>query len=175
MGMIFAISIVMIFFAEGIIRLVLKLKITGRFPKLGGTLQKIEVYLGRHKKNSERLLVFFLSLAVRVVKYVFIFILFQGVVHIGCGLSTFATFSFGLAGTEMSALLPIQGLGGFGTWELAFSLIFKALEIPASNLKEAGILIHIITQVWEYLIGFAALFYLFIKTKSSHKDTKTQR
>ena len=175
MGMIFAISIVMIFFAETIIRLVLKLKLTGRFPKLGGTLEKIEVYLGRHKKNSERLLVFSLSLAVRVVKYVFIFILFQGVVHIGGGLSTFATFSFGLAGTEMSSLLPIQGLGGFGTWELAFSLIFKALEIPASNLKEAGILIHIITQAWEYLIGFAALFYLFIKTKSSHKDTKTQR
>lgn len=176
MGLLFSISIVMIFFAEGIIRFILKLKVTGRFPKPAGALEKIEAYLGRHKKNSERLLVFGLSLGIRLIKYLFVFILFEGVVRVGFGLNTFASFSFGLAGTELSSLLPIQGLGGFGTWELAFAVIFKALKIPAENLKEAGIVIHIITQAWEYVIGVAALIYLFIKTKNSrHKGTKTQR
>ncbi|MCP5102706.1 MAG: hypothetical protein GY950_04970, partial [bacterium] len=84
----------------------------------------------------------------------------------------FASFSFGLAGTELSSLLPIQGIGGFGTWELAFSVIFKALAIPAQNLKEAGIVIHITTQVWEYAIGFVALAYLFISSRSTAKNKK---
>lgn len=162
MGLIFSISVVMIFFAEGVIRFILKLKLTAQCVKLEETLKKIEVYLAGHKRNSERLLVFGLSLAIRVIKYLFVFILFEGVVRIGFGFNTFASFSFGLAGTELSSLLPIQGLGGFGTWELAFAFIFKALAIPAENVKEAGIVIHIITQVWEYAIGLAALLYLFL-------------
>ena len=162
MGSVFFISIVMIFFAEYIIRFILKLKITGHFKKPAETLKKIEIYLAGHKSNSERLLVFGLSLAIRVIKYLFVFILFEAIIHVGFGFSTFASFSFGLAGTELSSLLPIQGLGGFGTWELAFAVIFKTLAMPAANLKEAGIVIHIITQIWEYTIGLAALIYLFL-------------
>jgi uncharacterized protein (TIRG00374 family) len=171
MGLIFSISIVMIFFAESIIRFILKLKVTEHFKKLANTLKKIDGYLAEHKKNSERLLVFGLSLAIRVIKYLFVFILFEGVVRAGFGLNTFASFSFGLAGTELSSLLPIQGLGGFGTWELAFAVIFKALAIPAENLKEAGIVIHIITQVWEYAIGLTALIYLFLTSNRASTDS----
>lgn len=161
MAVIFFISIVMIFFADHLFGFVLGTKILNRFAKLEKVVKNIHEYLIEHKKNSERFHVFLLSLATRIVKYLFIFILFEGVVHLGFGIRNFSLFSFGLAGTELSSLFPIQGPAGFGTWELAFTVIFEALKIPAENIKEAGFVIHITTQVWEYVIGLLALAYLF--------------
>jgi uncharacterized membrane protein YbhN (UPF0104 family) len=163
MAVIFFISIVMIFFADHLFGFVLRTKMLKRFAKLEKVVKNIREYLIEHKKNSERLQVFLLSLATRIVKYLFVFILFEGVVHLGFGIKNFSLFSFGLAGTELSSLFPIQGPAGFGTWELAFTVIFKALEIPAANIKEAGFVIHITTQVWEYFIGLLALAYLFLR------------
>lgn len=163
MGIIFVISVTAIFFAEPILRFILKFKPLHRFAKLTRFFQNVADYLSQHKSPGERLYVFFLSLVIRLLKYVFVYILFEGIVHLGFSLENFALFSFGLAGTELSALLPIQGLGGFGTWELAFAVIFKALAIPAANIKAAGFVIHITTQVWEYFIGLIAFGYLFVK------------
>jgi uncharacterized membrane protein YbhN (UPF0104 family) len=136
------------------------------------------MYLKEHKKNSERLRVFLLSLVIRIIKYLFVFILFEGVVHLGFGIKNFSLFSFGLAGTELSSMFPIQGPAGFGTWELAFTVIFKALEIPAENIKEAGFVIHITTQAWEYFIGLLALAYLFFykpRPTEEHEKKKIAR
>jgi uncharacterized membrane protein YbhN (UPF0104 family) len=181
MGLIFFISNVMIFFADGMIRFILKQKIVklNRFPKLERTLKNINEYLIHHSKNSERLYIFSLSLLIRLIKYIFLYILFEGVVKIGGGLNTFATFSFMLAVTELSALIPIQGLGGFGTWELAFLFTFK-LFFPNLNLsddiiKAAGFVIHITTQVWEYSIGLLAFLYLFIKKPQTHIDKADEK
>jgi hypothetical protein len=132
-------------------------------------MKNILQYFKEHKTNSERINVFLLSLATRIVKYVFVFILFEGVVHLGFGIRNFSLFSFGLAGTELSSLFPIQGPAGFGTWELAFTVIFQTL-IPAGNIKEAGFVIHIITQVGEYFIGLAALSFLLLNR--SKKGTR---
>ena len=174
MALIFSLSVVMIFFADGMIRFILRQKIIKirRFPKLEGILKNINDYLDQHKKNSERLYIFFLSLLIRLIKYIFIYILFEGVVKIGGGVHTFATFSFMLAITELSALIPIQGLGGFGTWELAFLFTFKLffpnLNFPDDIIKAAGFVIHITTQVWEYSIGLLAFLYLSISIKKPH-------
>ena len=162
MAVIFFISIVMIFFADHIFDLVLRKKILNRFARLEKVVKNVFEYLKEHKKNSERFRVFLLSLATRIVKYLFIFILFEGVVHLGFGIKNFSLFSFGLAGTELSSMFPIQGPAGFGTWELAFTVIFKALEVQAENIKAAGFVIHIITQVWEYFIGLLAFAYLLL-------------
>ncbi|MCP4155648.1 MAG: flippase-like domain-containing protein [bacterium] len=170
MGVIFFISVVMIFFADGILGFVLGWKILQRFSRLEGKLKSIHEYLCQHKSNGERLYVFGLSLVIRVIKYLFVFVLFDGVVRVGFGLHAFSVFSFGLAGTEMSSLIPIQGIGGFGTWELAFAYIFKALQVPANNLKEAGFVIHITTQVWEYFIGILAFLFIYMK-KSPKKES----
>jgi uncharacterized membrane protein YbhN (UPF0104 family) len=176
MTVIFIISFVMIFFADFIFRFVLEKKLISRLPKLERIIRKIHDYLLEHKKNSERLQVFLLSLATRIVKYLFIFILFEGVVHLGFGLENFSRFSFGLAGTELSSLFPIQGPAGFGTWELAFTIIFEALKIPAENIKEAGFVIHITTQVWEYFIGLLALVYLFLnKTQRQERNEEKNK
>jgi uncharacterized membrane protein YbhN (UPF0104 family) len=162
MGFILILSVIVVFFSDVILKFLFKIEIFRKFPRIETFFLNIYDYLIAHKKNSERLIVFTLSFFIRLIKYVFVYILFEGIVRIGFGLHNFSLFSFGLAGTELSSLIPVQGLGGFGTWELAFSLIFKALQIPADNLKEAGFVIHITTQVWEYAIGIAALLYLFI-------------
>jgi uncharacterized membrane protein YbhN (UPF0104 family) len=178
MAVIFFISIIMIFFADHFFGFVLRKKILNRFARLEKVVKNILMYLKEHKKNSERLRVFLLSLVIRIIKYLFVFILFEGVVHLGFGIKNFSLFSFGLAGTELSSMFPIQGPAGFGTWELAFTVIFKALEIPAENIKEAGFVIHITTQAWEYFIGLLALAYLFFykpRPTEEHEKKKIAR
>ena len=50
-------------------------------------------------------------------------------------------------------LLPVQGLAGFGTWETAFHLVFSLLAPEHPNPFITGLLIHTVTQLWEYLLG----------------------
>ena len=169
MMIIFLISVGMIFFADAVIGILLRLNMINRFQKIEKSLKNIYEYLIHHKKNSERLVVFALSFFIRIIKYVFIYILFESVVQIGWGFKIFSIFSFSLAITELSSLLPIQGLGGFGTWELAFAVSFGAMfntfDISRVTLQSAGFVIHITTQVWEYFIGLAALLYLQLQNR----------
>lgn len=162
MAILFLLSVLVIFFSDRFFQFLLKgNKLSRRYlVKIEGTIRKINAYLLEHDKNSERLKIFALSFAGRAIKYMHNFILFEGVLHLGTGLKNFSLFCFGLAATEMSSLSPIQGPAGFGTWELAFSFVFSALQIPAANIKEAGFVIHITSQVWEYAIGLLALAYL---------------
>jgi uncharacterized membrane protein YbhN (UPF0104 family) len=172
MAIMFSVSTVMIFFADTVTGLIIRKKWLKRFPKIEHALKNIDDYLNQHKKNSERLRLFLLSLATRIVKYLFVYILFEGVVHLGVSLRHFSLFSFGLAGTELTSLLPIQGPAGFGTWELAFAVIFEALRVPVQNIKEAGFVIHITTQVWEYVIGLCALGWLYFeKPRTAGSET----
>ena len=129
----------------------------GRLARLQGTAGRVRDYLLEHRDNRQRLKLIAISLAIRLCKYVYNFILFEGVLHLGVSLKNFSLFCFGLAATELSALLPLQGPAGFGTWELAFALVFSALQVPAVNIKEAGIVIHITSQAWEYAVGLLAL------------------
>lgn len=131
-----------------------------RLGRLQGAIDRIHDYLREHDRNRQRLKVLAISLGIRLCKYVYNFILFEGVLHLGASLKNFSLFSFGLAATELSTLLPVQGPAGFGTWELAFVLVFTTLKIPAANIKEAGIVIHVASQAWEYAVGLAALAYL---------------
>ena len=178
-SMIFLASVGMIFLSDRVIGILLGFRIIKRFKKIEKPLTNIYTYLLGHKKNSERVTVFLLSFLIRIIKYVFIFILFQGVVQVGWGTRIFSVFSFSLAITELSSLLPIQGLGGFGTWELAFAASFGAMftdyAISRSILQSAGFVIHITTQVWEYFIGMLAFFYLQVKSrKNSRKNPPLQ-
>lgn len=163
MAVIFIISVAMIFFAEPVLAFILDKNLLRRFTKLEEVARNITAYLAQHKNNWERLKLFLLSLATRIVKYIFVYILFEGVLNLGVNMKNFSLFSFGLAATELSSVFPIQGPAGFGTWELTFTLIFEFLKIPAANIKEAGFVIHITTQAWEYIIGLLALAYLFIQ------------
>jgi len=158
MGLIFLISIIAVFFSDKVVFFVVNLKIIKKIKKVHGFLSDVYTYLNLHRSKRERIKLFGLSFAIRLIKYIFVFVLFVAIMDIVFDINIFAKFSFALAGTEMSALLPIQGLGGFGTWELAFKLLFESLnvigkETSKTSFAEVGIVIHIVTQVWEYFIG----------------------
>lgn len=162
MAALFAVSALALFFSRPFLLFLLKGNKLRR-PRLAGiqgTVLAISEYLAAHGGNRERLKLLAISFASRLCKYLYNFILFEGVLRLGVGLENFSLFCFGLAATEISSLLPIHGPAGFGTWELAFSLVFSALRIPADNIKEAGFVIHIASQAWEYALGLLALAYL---------------
>ena len=166
-------SVLVIFFSEGFFRFLLRGGKLRRLRLAGieETVRGISRYLLEHSRNSERLKLLAISLASRICKYLYNFMLFEGVLRLGAGLKNFSLFCFGLAATEMSSLLPIHGPAGFGTWELAFAFVFSALRIPAANIKEAGFVIHITTQAWEYSIGLLALAYLAFSARGKpHAD-----
>jgi uncharacterized membrane protein YbhN (UPF0104 family) len=160
MAVLFTVSSLVVFFSKRFFEFLLKGNKLSRIPLTTGVIRGISEYLAAHGKNTERLKLLAISFASRLCKYVYNFILFEGVLHLGLGLKNFSLFCFGLAATEMSLLLPIHGPAGFGTWELAFVFVFSALRIPADNIKEAGFVIHITSQAWEYAIGLLALAYL---------------
>ncbi len=162
MAAIFILSALVILFSHRFLGFLMRRGMLGRLclRRLQGAVGRVRDYLLEHRDNRQRLKLVAISLAIRICKYVYNFILFEGVLHLGAGLKNFSLFSFGLAATELSALFPIQGPAGFGTWELAFALVFSALQVPAANIKEAGIVIHVTSQAWEYAVGLLALAWM---------------
>ncbi|OGL45589.1 MAG: hypothetical protein A2161_10690, partial [Candidatus Schekmanbacteria bacterium RBG_13_48_7] len=67
------------------------------------------------------------------------------------------------AGAELSAMLPIQGIAGIGTWAAAWSLVFKAMGFEERLAVLSGLGVHLVTQVVEYTIGIAAILLLLKK------------
>lgn len=134
--------------------------------RLAATVRHVGDYLAEHEGAGERLTLLAVSLAGRLCKYATQYILFEGVLHLGISLRNFSLFCVGLAAIEASAHLPVQGPAGFGTWELAFAFVFSALRVPADNLREAGFVLHITTQAWEYAIGLLALGFLTLGRRS---------
>jgi uncharacterized membrane protein YbhN (UPF0104 family) len=166
MAILFAFSALVLFFSRPLLQFLLgngRLRRL-RLSRIEETVRLVCEYLAAHEGMRERLKLLGISFASRLCKYVYNYILFEGVLHLGVSLKHFSLFCFGLAATEASALIPVHGPAGFGTWELAFAFVFSALRVPAANIREAGFVIHITSQVWEYAIGLLALAYLAFAT-----------
>ena len=104
-----------------------------------------------------------LSMGVRLCKFGALYCLLHAVLvphgYDWGSLAPAPTF-LGIAGAELSAMLPIQGVAGFGTYEAAWSLAFTKLGFPESLAILSGLASHLISQVFEYSIGVAALLWL---------------
>lgn len=154
------ISLSFILLADHILSIIFRPKFWEKYPKIKRFGSDTAAYLALHKSPRERGAILLLSFFIRLFKYISLFILFDGVVNNGMTLNLFSRFCFGVAGTELSGLLPIQGIGGMGTWEAVFSTVFKAMKIPAGEVAITGLVIHVTTQLWEYTIGLAAFLTL---------------
>lgn len=154
------ISLGVILFARPVITIIFRPALWERYPKLKKFGTDITDYLAEHKNPRERITILLLSFFIRLFKYISLFILFDGVVHNGMTLRLFSGFCFGIAGTELSSLLPVQGIGGMGTWEAVFAIMFKSMKIPAGDVAITGLVIHVTTQLWEYFIGLIAFLVL---------------
>jgi len=106
---------------------------------------------------------FFLSLLIRLGKYVSIyFLLFALLRSHGFSLSTFSFWKLilGITGAELTSILPVKGLAGFGTWESAWTLTFGLMNFDQSLTIISGIGVHLITNLFEYSLGIGSLAVL---------------
>ncbi len=115
---------------------------------------------------------FFLSLLIRLGKYVSLyFLLFALLRSHGFSLSTFSFWKLilGITGAELTSILPVKGLAGFGTWESAWALTFGLMNFDQSLAIISGIGVHLITNLFEYSLGigsFAVLALPLLKHKN---------
>ncbi len=104
-----------------------------------------------------------LSCGVRLTKFGAHYLILQSVLvplGIPWGSLGFVESFLGVAGAELSAMLPVSGLGGFGTWEAAFALGFTQLGLTQDQAVLAGFATHILTQLHDYGLGLVALLML---------------
>ena len=161
-------------FAGRILPAVISLARRPGITRLTGRVRIVRVVYEKLVETAEQLValsrrgiggrLFLLSLGVRLCKYVSLFFLFYAVVRsMGYAfhdLNPFTIFS-GTAFTEVSSLLPIQGLAGMGTWEATWAAVFVFFGFNRQTAILSGIGVHWITQVTEYSLGILAMILLF--------------
>jgi uncharacterized membrane protein YbhN (UPF0104 family) len=125
------------------------------------------------KKKRLDFSLFCLSLLIRLGKYASIYFLLFALLHShGFTLRSLSLWELILAvtGAELTAVLPVKGIAGFGTWESAWALAFALMNFDQSLAIISGIGIHLITNLFEYSLGIGSLLILALPwTRKLHK------
>jgi uncharacterized membrane protein YbhN (UPF0104 family) len=106
---------------------------------------------------------FLLSLLIRLGKYISLyFLLFALLKSHGFLLKDLSFWKtiLGITGAEMTSALPVKGLAGFGTWESAWAVAFRLMNFEAGLAIISGIGVHLITNLFEYGLGFLSILIL---------------
>jgi len=105
---------------------------------------------------------FILSLGIRLAKYGALFILLWALMRShGFSLDnlSFSKTILGITGAELTSALPLKGIGGFGTWESAWALTLMLMGYEQRiAILSSGV--HLITNLFEYVLGIASILYL---------------
>ncbi len=111
------------------------------------------------------------SFFVRVFKYGSLYFLLHSVLfHLNFQIKDLNFFKvfLGILGAEFSALLPIHGIAGIGTWESAWTLAFKWMGYLDHKLAIiSGFGVHMTTQVFEYFLGTMGLIILYFPLRTN--------
>ena len=114
------------------------------------------------RKRRTDLPVFLLSLGIRMAKYGALYILLFALLQVhGYTLGSLSIWKtiLGITGAEMTGFFPIKGLGGYGTWETAWALILTLLGFE-SRIAVLSSGIHLVTNLFEYILGLLSILYL---------------
>jgi uncharacterized membrane protein YbhN (UPF0104 family) len=134
-------------------------------------IQLIKEHLVQSKKRKILFPLFFLSLFIRLAKYGSLYSLLRS--H---GLSleriSFWKTILGTTGAELTSALPIKGIGGFGTWESAWALTFRLMNFDSRLAILSGIGVHLLTNLFEYSLGIAAILILVFPLLKKGKKIK---
>jgi len=130
-------------------------------------LEKIRITIVDLKHIQKRRItwrLFFLSLAIRLAKYGTLFVLLFALLRqygFSLEMSSFFKSILGVTGAELTSVLPIKGIGGFGTWESAWSLTLRLMNFSPNLAVLSGIGVHLITNLFEYFLGILSLLILY--------------
>lgn len=106
-----------------------------------------------------------LSVLVRVTKYASLYVFLFALVHpLGYGWDALplSRVFLGICAAECAASLPISGIGGFGAYEGAWTLVFRLLGYPVQIAMLTSVAHHLFTQVYGYGLGALALLALLL-------------
>jgi uncharacterized membrane protein YbhN (UPF0104 family) len=129
------------------------------------SIEKLELTvtdIAKIRKRRTDLPVFLLSIGIRMAKYGALYILLFALLQVhGYTLGNLSIWKtiLGITGAEMTGYLPIKGLGGFGTWESGWTLILMLLGFE-SRIAVLSSGIHLVTNLFEYLLGLLSILFL---------------
>lgn len=132
------------------------------------SIEKTIEELSATKKRRIYWPVFSISLALRLTKYgALYFLLYSILSSHGFNLPDLNFFKtiLGITGAELTSILPIKGIGGFGTWESAWVLTFKLMNFQPQLAIISGIGIHLITNLFEYILGILSIIIISLPFK----------
>ena len=107
--------------------------------------------------------IFILSLGIRACKYVGVFfLLFALLRSLGYAMTdlSFWKLILGITGAEMTSVLPVKGLAGFGTWESAWAFTMGMMGFDQRIAIISGLGVHLVTNIFEYALGLGSLLIL---------------
>jgi len=137
------------------------------------TIEKTIEELSATKKKRLYWPVFSISLVLRLAKYGAIYFLLYSILSShGFNLHNLNFFKtiLGVTGAELTSILPIKGLGGFGTWESAWVLTFKLMNFQPQLAIISGIGIHFITNLFEYILGILSIIIISLPFKKTRPE-----
>ena len=112
--------------------------------------------------------VFLLSFLIRLFKYLSLFILLFAVLRnqgVAWSEMSFWKTVLGLTGAEMTAIFPIKGLAGFGTWESAWVAALQWMRFDPRLAILSGLGVHLLTNIYEYSLAIGGLVLLAFRRK----------
>ncbi|MFW6131446.1 MAG: lysylphosphatidylglycerol synthase transmembrane domain-containing protein [Candidatus Aminicenantaceae bacterium] len=142
------------------------------------SIKKIELTIESTEHIKKRNIywkVFSVSFLIRLAKYASIyFLLFSLLKSFGFTLSIISLSKtvLGITGAELTSILPVKGIGGFGTWESAWALTLNLMNFESRLAIISGIGVHLITNLFEYSLGIISILILAIPfLKKRNKKT----
>jgi hypothetical protein len=113
----------------------------------------------RTTKEYSFIKIFLLSLGIWGCMYAFIALMVISMdIHTGLFAIFFAcTFAF------MTAILPVQGIGNFGTFEAGWTVGFLSIGVPPEMAVSTGFSYHIINIIFTGLLGLAGIILIHYK------------
>ncbi|TRZ89057.1 UPF0104 family protein [bacterium] len=135
--------------------------------KIRATIESLALIQGKRLAVP----IFVLSLGIRAAKYVSLyFLLFALLRSLGFGMAglSFWKLILGITGAEITSVLPVKGLAGFGTWESVWALTMGMMGFEPRIAILSGLGVHLVTNLFEYTLGIGSLLILalpFLKKK----------
>jgi len=139
-----------------------------RFRIISLLLKKANEVAKNLEKIKSRRIVFYsllISILIWCPLYLMNYILLRAM---GLNLSIWLVI-LGSTFSVMSTLLPVQGLGGFGTHECVWTLAFMTLGLPKEVAIASGFGVHIILILYFLILGCYGFCTLKSKMESSLK------
>lgn len=126
-------------------------------------IQSTKEHLFQIKKRKIFWPILFLSFIIRLAKYSAVyFLLFSLLQSYGFTLKNLSFWKtiLGTTGGELTSVLPIKGIAGFGTWASAWALTFKLMNFEPRLAIISGIGVHLLSNLFEYSLGIIAILIL---------------